>query len=295
MRIVVFNKDDRAHLGISTTQGIIDVVRAARALGVAVPETPSAFYAQGLDALASLRALLSAVEADNGAEWLYSEDTVELTAPVSAPGKIICVGLNYRKHAAESGMALPTTPVLFSKFGNALAGPDEDVPLPRLAEQHDYEAELVVVIGRRTRYASEADALDSVLGYCNGNDISSRDLQMRTSQWLLGKTADKFMPVGPYVVTPDEAGDPASMPVRGWLNGTLRQNSSTADMIFSVAQIIAYTSQYMTLEPGDLISTGTPEGVILGMQDKVWMKPGDEYVVEIGNLGRLLNRMVAES
>ncbi|MDZ4763013.1 MAG: fumarylacetoacetate hydrolase family protein, partial [Chloroflexota bacterium] len=207
----------------------------------------------------------------------------------------ICVGLNYRRHAIETGAAIPTTPILFSKFNNALAAPGEVVPIPRTAEQTDYEAELVVVIGRRAKYVSEADALDHVLGYCNGNDVSARDLQLRTSQWLLGKTPDKFMPIGPYLMTADEAGDPANLRVRGWLNGEPRQDSNTADMIFSVAQVISYASQYMTLEPGDIITTGTPEGVILGMKDKVWLKPGDEYIVEIGNLGRLVNRMAADS
>lgn len=158
----------------------------------------------------------------------------------------------------------------------------------------DYEAELCVVIGKRARYVSEADALDHVLGYCNANDLSERALQFASSQWLLGKTLDKFLPIGPYLVTADEVNDPQSLPVRGWLNGELRQNSHTSDMIFSVAQCISYASQFFTLEPGDIISTGTPEGVILGMKDKVWMKPGDVYEVEIGPLGRLRNQLVEE-
>lgn len=294
MKLLAFQTDGGTQLGIRTDNGVIDVARAGQALGVRVPESAKAFYAQGLDALPALEALQAAAGANGGGDWLLAEDTLTLAPVVPAPGKTICVGLNYRKHAVESNMAIPTTPVLFSKFNNALAASGEDVPLPRLGEQHDYESELVVVMGRRARHVSVDDALGTVLGYCNGNDISTRDLQMRTSQWLLGKTPDKFMPIGPYVVTADEAGDPADMPVRGWLNGELRQNSNTGDLIFSVAEVISYISRYMTLEPGDIISTGTPEGVILGMKDKVWMKPGDEYVVEIGGLGRLVNRMVAE-
>jgi 2-keto-4-pentenoate hydratase/2-oxohepta-3-ene-1,7-dioic acid hydratase in catechol pathway len=292
MKLIAFQANGGTQLGISTARGVIDVTQAGQALGVDVPESAAAFYAQGLDGLPALHALLAAAGSVADTPWLHAEDSLTLAPVVPSPGKIICVGLNYRKHAIESNMAIPTTPVLFSKFSNTLAAAGEDVPLPRLGEQHDYESELVVVMGRRARHVSVEDAPGTVLGYCNGNDVSTRDLQMRTSQWLLGKTPDKFMPIGPYVVTADEAGDPANMPVRGWLNGELRQNSNTSDLIFPV---ISYISQYMTLEPGDIISTGTPEGVILGMKDKVWMKPGDEYVVEIGGLGRLVNRMVAES
>lgn len=252
----------------------------------AVPMTPDEFYRRGLDALPDLRQ-----QAETSTTPLNEK---ALGPCVPNPGKIICVGLNYRRHAAESGMAEPSTPVLFSKFNNALAAPGDPIPLPANAEQYDYEAELAVVIGKRARYVSVEDALDYVLGYASANDFSARDLQMRTSQWLLGKTPDRFFPLGPYLVTADDAGDPADMSVRCWLNGELRQDSNTGDMIFSVAEIISYTSQYMTLEPGDVISTGTPEGVILGMDPKVWVRPGDEMTVEIGSLGRLTNKAVAE-
>ena len=157
----------------------------------------------------------------------------------------------------------------------------------------DYEVELAVVIGKEAKYVSEADALDYVLGYCNANDVSARELQMRTSQWLLGKTSDSFCPLGPYLVTADEVGDPQKLATRSWLNGELRQNSNTADMVFTVAQVVSYISQYMTLKPGDVILTGTPEGVILGMKEKVWMKAGDKVAVEVEKLGRLTNTLVA--
>ena len=189
-------------------------------------------------------------------------------------------------------MAPPDNPVLFSKFNNAIAAHNEDIPIQADWKTVDYESELGVVIGKSARNVREADALNHVLGYCNMNDVSERHLQMLTGQWLLGKTLDKFLPVGPYVVTADEISDPQNLSIKGWMNGDLRQNSSTADMIFSVAEIIAFASKVMTLSPGDVISTGTPEGVILGMEPKVWMKPGDEYVVEVEGLGRLTNRMV---
>jgi 2-keto-4-pentenoate hydratase/2-oxohepta-3-ene-1,7-dioic acid hydratase in catechol pathway len=154
---------------------------------------------------------------------------------------------------------------------------------------------LAVVIGRRGRYIPPDKALDYVLGYSCANDISARELQMRTSQWLLGKTLDGFLPLGPYVVTSSEVGDPQQLPVRCWLNGELRQDSSTADMVFSVAEIISYASQYFTLEPGDVICTGTPPGVVLGMSRQVWLAPGDEVVVQVGDLGRLVNQITDES
>jgi 2-keto-4-pentenoate hydratase/2-oxohepta-3-ene-1,7-dioic acid hydratase in catechol pathway len=192
-------------------------------------------------------------------------------------------------------MEIPPVPVMFSKFQNAIAAPGELLPLPAHAEKFDYEAELAVVIGRRARCVPEDRALEYVLGYCNANDVSERALQGKTSQWLLGKSLDKFLPVGPYLLTADEAGDPQNWPVRCWLNGELRQNSNTSDMIFPVAHVISFISQYMTLEPGDLISTGTPEGVILGMpQPRTWMRPGDTMTVEVGPLGKLTNRLVSE-
>jgi len=218
---------------------------------------------------------------------------LRLGPPIPRPGKVLCVGLNYRRHANETGMKIPTSPVLFSKFGNAVTGPDAEVAVAPEVEKLDYEAELVVVIGRRARRVSEAEALDYVLGYTNGNDLSERGLQQRTGQWLLGKTLDGFLPLGPELHTADAIPDPQALDVRCWLNGELRQASNTADMIFSVAQIISYASTYFPLEPGDVIATGTPEGVILGMQEKRWMRAGDEVEVEVGPLGRLRTRLVA--
>ncbi|MCY4020336.1 MAG: fumarylacetoacetate hydrolase family protein [Chloroflexi bacterium] len=289
MIITTYQTDDSVKLGIKTARGILDVAAAVAATGVECPPSPDAVYGQGLTALPALADVLS--KADDDALYL---DEADLTcAPtVPNPGKIICVGLNYAKHAAEGGMDPPENPVLFSKFNNAIAAHNEDVPIQADWKTVDYESELGVVIGKTARNISEADALDHVLGYCNMNDLSERHLQMLCGQWLLGKTLDKFLPVGPYVVTADEIPDPQSLSIKGWMNGELRQNSNTADMIFSVAEIIAFASKVMTLYPGDIISTGTPEGVILGMDPRVWMKPGDEYVVEVEGLGKLANRMV---
>ena len=297
MILLTIADGDAPRLGVKTEAGVIDIASAQTALGTgspgAVPTTIDALLVGGDAARSALDELVSRAGegATDGAPWLLTESYVRVGPCVPRPGKIVCVGLNYRRHAEESGAAIPETPVLFSKFGNVLAAPEEPVPLPDVATQYDYEAELAVVIGRRARNVSEDDALSYVLGYCNGNDVSARDLQTRTSQWLLGKTLDKFLPLGPYLVTADEVGDPQALSVRCWLNGELRQNSSTGDMIFNVAQIVSYTSRYFPLDPGDVISTGTPEGVILGMAEKRWMVPGDEVVVEVEGLGRLRNVM----
>ena len=220
---------------------------------------------------------------------------LRLGPPVPRPGKVLCVGLNYREHAREAGTSIPTSPVLFSKYDNAITGPDAEVAVPGEVERLDYEAELVAVIGRRARRVSEAEALDHVLGYTAGNDLSARELQSRTSQWLLGKTLDGFLPIGPELVTADEVPDPQNLAIRLWLNGELRQDSSTADMIFSVAEIISYVSTYIALEPGDVIATGTPQGVILGMDDPRWLQPGDELEVRIGSMEPLVTRLGTEA
>lgn len=288
MIVVSFASSDGPRLGVKRGAEILDATAATRG-GADGPLSPARFTRGGMAALAELQETVDGW--DEHASHVRHESQVRLLAPVVEPGKLLCVGLNYRRHAAESGMAEPKQPVLFSKFSNAIAGPDADVPIAGLA-QVDYEAELALVIGKGGTNIPEADALSHVLGYCNANDVSERALQFVSGQWLVGKSLDGFLPLGPYLVTADEAGDPQDMPVRGWLNGELRQDSSTADMIFSVAEIIAYASRYMTLEAGDVICTGTPEGVVLGRDPKVWVQPGDEFVVEIGGLGRLGTRFV---
>lgn len=288
MKLTSFETEAGIQLGIVTEAGVLDVAQAVAATGVVCPASADALYALGSAALPALTELLDA------AESAHYRDEADLTyAPATPnPGKILCIGLNYKKHAAETGMPEPEYPVLFSKFNNALAAPNEEIPMQADWTTVDYESELGVVMGARARNVGVNEALDYVFGYCNMNDLSERDLQMRSGQWLLGKTIDKFLPVGPYVVTADEIPDPQALSIKGWLNGELRQDSSTADMIFSVAEVIAYASQIMTLEAGDIISTGTPEGVIMGMETKLWMRPGDEYIVEVEGLGRLANRMV---
>lgn len=222
------------------------------------------------------------------------ESGLEFAPCVPANRKIICVGLNYRKHAEEAKMAIPEYPILFNKYNNALSADGTQVVLPATAEQFDYEAELGIVIGKRATAVAKGDALDYVFGYCNVNDLSARDLQFRTGQWLLGKSLDGFCPAGPYLVTKDEVGNPNELTIRCYVNGELRQNSNTRDMIFKADEIIHYVSTYITLEPGDLIITGTPEGVIAGYPEdrREWLKPGDIVSVEIEHLGTLTNRLI---
>lgn len=298
MILLTFLHDGAYRLGIKTSEGVLDVAAANQALRVSgVADTPETFFAGGLSVLPLLSEFVQRAMGDESrASWLLDESRLSYGPCVPQPGKIICIGLNYRQHAQESRLDVPMVPVLFAKFQNSVAAPGEAIPLPPVATKYDYEAELAFVIGRKAKYVSEADALSYVLGYCNSNDVSARELQNMTSQWLLGKGLDKFLPLGPYLVTSDEAGDPQSWPVRCWLNGELRQNSNTSDMIFGVAQLVSFISQHMTLEPGDLISTGTPQGVIAGKeQPRSWMKPGDTMTVEVGPLGKLTNALVAET
>jgi 2-keto-4-pentenoate hydratase/2-oxohepta-3-ene-1,7-dioic acid hydratase in catechol pathway len=291
MFLLTFQEGGSQRLGVLTDRGVIDVAAASEALGgEPVPATMDEAIAGDGAAVNAVEGLVSRASNAEGA-WLRPEDSLTLGPSVPHPGKILCVGLNYRKHAEESGAAIPTSPVLFSKFANAVAAHGEEVPLSDAAKEYDYEVELGVVMGKEAKNVSEADALGTVFGYTTANDVSARDLQMRTSQWLLGKTMDKFMPIGPYLVTADAVPNPQTLQLRTWHNGTLRQDSNTADMIFPVAEIIAYASKHFTLEPGDVIITGTPAGVIMGLPEKNWMVPGDLVEVEVEGLGKLSNRM----
>jgi 2-keto-4-pentenoate hydratase/2-oxohepta-3-ene-1,7-dioic acid hydratase in catechol pathway len=214
---------------------------------------------------------------------------------IPRPGKIVCVGLNYRDHAAEGGMDLPKAPLLFAKWPNTLIGDGEAIVLPPESSQVDYEAELGVVIGARAKRVSERDALDHVEGYICVNDVSARDLQFADGQWTRGKSPDTFCPVGPRLVPREEIDDPQSLAIRCIVNGKALQDSSTAQMIFSVAEIIAYASQVITLEPGDLIATGTPAGVGVFRDPTVLLRGGDEVSVEVEGLGTLTNPVTKES
>jgi 2-keto-4-pentenoate hydratase/2-oxohepta-3-ene-1,7-dioic acid hydratase in catechol pathway len=213
--------------------------------------------------------------------------------PIDRPGKIICIGLNYRDHAEEQGVPLPEAPLLFAKWQNALIGPGEPIVIPPIVTRCDYEAELGVVIGSRVRDVSAENALDAVAGYICVNDVSARDLQFADGQWTRGKSPDTFCPVGPQLVPRDEVPDPQNLAIRAVLNGETRQESTTANMVFGVADLIAYVTRTITLEPGDLIATGTPAGVGAFRDPPAFMQPGDEITIEIEGLGSLTNPVTA--
>lgn len=293
MKLATILRKQELVLGLKTERGILDVREAGRILSKDVPVHIEQVLQNPKEHLRALERLVKVAEQDTGQGdssglWLREEE-VEFAPCVPSPEKILCVGLNYRKHAEETKHPIPTTPVLFSKFANALSGHGQTVSLPREAREFDYEVELVIVIGQEAKDVAEEEALSYVFGYTAGNDLSVRDLQMRTSQWLLGKTCDGFAPLGPYLVTADEIPNPNLLALESRVNGEIRQSSNTQDMIFNCAALISYISKYMTLKPGDLIFTGTPEGVVHGYPKdrQVWLKSGDEVVVRIEKIGEL--------
>jgi 2,4-didehydro-3-deoxy-L-rhamnonate hydrolase len=216
-------------------------------------------------------------------------DAVRLLAPVPRPGKVIGIGLNYRDHAAESGQPIPETPILFPKFANSVIGPGEAIVIPPETAEPDYEVELGVVIGRTATRVPEADALSYVAGYTCMNDVSARDLQFQSSQWMRGKAIDTFLPCGPWLVTADEIPDPQALDLRLTLNGEELQHSSTAQMVFGVAELVAFISRTTTLEPGDLIATGTPPGVGFARRPPIYLQDGDVVSAEVEGIGTLTN------
>ena len=257
--------------------GLLDTDGVIRDLSAVVPDIAGAVLSDaGLAELRDLEpATLPAVEG-----------TPRIGACVGSVGKFVCIGLNYADHAAESGMDLPAEPVIFFKATSSIIGPDDDVEIPRNSVKTDWEVELGVVIGKHTKYVSKDDALDHVAGYCVVNDLSERDFQMhRSGQWVKGKSADTFGPIGPWLVTRDEVANPQDLPMYLEVNGHRYQDGSTKTMHFDVATLVSHLSEFMSLQPGDVISTGTPPGVGLGQKPEVYLKPGDVMELGIAGLG----------
>ena len=219
---------------------------------------------------------------------------VKLLAPVPRPSKFICVGLNYRDHAAESRSEIPTVPTIFNKFPSVVIGPGDPIVLPKASQRPDYEAEFAFVIGRGGRHVPAAQALDHVLGYTIVNDVTARDFQRATTQWLMGKTFDTFAPMGPWIVTKDEIADPHALDISLEIGGETLQKSNTTEMVFRIPELIEYVSTVVTLEPGDVFATGTPAGVGFARKPPRWLKPGEEVIVRISGIGELKNPVVAE-
>jgi 2-keto-4-pentenoate hydratase/2-oxohepta-3-ene-1,7-dioic acid hydratase in catechol pathway len=245
-------------------------------------------------ALPSLQAAARAAH-NLAADELEPATLERLGPPIPKPGKVICVGLNYADHARETGAPIPAQPILFAKFSTCVRGPSDDVIRPLGVTDLDYEAELAIVIGRRARHVPADRALDAVAGYTVSNDVSARTVQLREGgQWVRGKSFDTFCPIGPALVTTDELRDPQTLAIRCLVDGTVRQDSTTAQMIFSVAELVSFCSRSMTLEPGDLILTGTPPGVAMARDPSPWLQPGQLCEVEIDGVGRIANRIVDE-
>ncbi len=295
MKTLTFMKEDAPSLGLKVGERILDVEAAVKRFGGDAPCNDTELIAGGAVAIERLQSL--SAEAESVSQlWLQEADVV-WGACVTKPNKLICVGLNYRKHADETNAPYPEYPILFNKFNNTLTGHKHNIAIPSVTTQLDYEVELAIVIGKEAKHVAYADALDYVYGYTIVNDLSARDLQMRTPQWLLGKTCDGFSPLGPYLVSADEVGNPNQLALRTTVNGEVRQNSNTSDMIFDCAEIVSYISQHMTLVPGDVILTGTPEGVVLGLPEEkqVFLQAGDVVTIDIEKLGQLTNYFVAEA
>lgn len=284
MKLVSFVRDGATHIGAMVGENIVDFSQADASL----PMDMIGFLKGGK---ATLEAAQKAI--DGGAKTI-ALSAVKLLAPIPNPGKIICIGLNYSDHAAETGQAIPKFPVVFSKYSNTVIANGENIVLPHVSNEVDYEAELGFVIGKTAKYVKAADALDYVAGYLPINDVSARDYQNRTSQWTMGKTFDTFAPMGPALTTSDEIPNPGNLKISLTINGETLQNSNTDKLIFGIPQLIEALSEVMTLEPGDIVSTGTPPGVGMARNPKRYMKAGDVVNVTIEGMGTLSNPVVAE-
>lgn len=289
LTLLTLRRAGELRLGARTARGVLDVKEAAALLHLPAPATLDQMLQEELGA--AVNAVVEAALARPAARSAFVEEAaVEYGPLVNRPEKIVCVGLNYRRHAAEIKLPIPKQPVLFSKFNNSLERHRGAIKLPvEVASKFDYEVELVIVIGREARNVAEAEALSFVAGYATGNDFSARDLQLETGgQWMIGKTPDRFAPLGPHLVTADQV-DPDHLQLECRVNGETRQSSSTSDMIFSCRQIISYISRHFTLRAGDIIFTGTPEGVIQGKppEQRVWLKAGDKIACSVEKLGEL--------
>ena len=284
MRIVTFEANGRVHPGVISGEFVLDLEAAG--------------FLSTLEFVKHDRLAWDKVEklvADAPKEQRYPLSAVRLLAPIQRPSKLICVGLNYMDHAKETGAEVPKVPTIFNKFATAVIGPGDDIVLPRVSKSPDYEAELAFVIGKGGRHIAAENWKDHVFGYTIMNDVSARDYQKATSQWLMGKTFDTFAPLGPWIVTADEIADPHDLNIELEISGEILQDSNTHELIFKIPDLIAFLSSAFTLEPGDIVSTGTPAGVGFTRKPPRYLKAGEEVIVRIQNIGELRNPIVAEA
>jgi acylpyruvate hydrolase len=310
MKLITFSREGMTKRpGVIVNEEVIDLhvayrslltsegkIRAQQIADAYVPADMTGFLQGGNESIElAKKAIEYALEnkTDNGYRLVYDLNEVKVEAAVPSPGKIICVGHNYREHILEMKRELPPYPVVFAKFANTVIGPQDDIPFYPISEQLDYEAEFTFVIGKRARNVSQEDALDYVAGYTIVNDVTYRDIQRRTIEWLQGKTVDGSAPMGPWLVTSDELQDPSGLEVVLTVNGEERQRSNTANLVFSVQYLVEFLSGLMTLEPGDVILTGTPGGVGVARDPQVFLKDGDVVKIEIDKIGALENRVTS--
>jgi 2-keto-4-pentenoate hydratase/2-oxohepta-3-ene-1,7-dioic acid hydratase in catechol pathway len=276
MRFVTFRSGTEVHPGVVQDDSVVDL------------------KPMGFDSM--LQVIQSGAQFDSfGAASKQRLGNVQLLAPIPRPGKLICVGLNYRDHAQETGAQIPKVPTIFNKFHTAVIGPGASVVLPKVSKAPDYEAEFAFVIGSGGRNIAAEDWQKHVFGYTLVNDVTARDYQRATSQWLMGKTFDTFAPMGPWIITADEIADPHDLDIQMEINGEILQDSNTRELIFKIPDLIAFLSSVFTLEPGDVVSTGTPAGVGFARKPPRYLHPGDQMTVRISGIGELQNPVVAES
>jgi len=285
MRLVTFQRAGGGpRAGVVAGQQVVDVSGAGFQDLIAV-------LAGGAEAKAKIENWLYHLPANA----TFALDSVRLLAPIPRPPKLICVGLNYRDHAAETKMEIPKIPTIFSKFSNTVIGPGEPIILPKNSSRPDYEAEFAFVIGKGGRHISRDDWAGHVFGYTIVNDVSARDFQMATSQWLMGKTFDTFAPVGPWIVSADEIADPHVLDISLSIDGETLQSSNTRELIFKIPELVEFISSVVTLEPGDVVSTGTPAGVGFARKPPRYLRSGDDVVISIAGIGELRNPVIGET
>ncbi|WP_337017582.1 fumarylacetoacetate hydrolase family protein [Oceanobacillus massiliensis] len=305
MKLVSYKKkngDDDWRIGCIHQDSVIDLQASYRVmllsengeealppLNEVFPSNSSDFFLRGIDLIEKANQAYDHIVENNMEAHFIKRETVTLGNPVPSPSKIICVGKNYADHVAEMQSEIPKYPVLFAKFTNALIGPEDAIEKSPSTEKLDYEAELVIVIGKQASKVKKENAGDYIAGYTIGNDTSARDLQKRTPQWLQGKSLDRSTPIGPCVVTGDELGDASSLAIKSYVNGEERQSSTTSNLIFDIPFLMEFISDLITLNPGDIIMTGTPDGVGFAMDPPQFLKDGDRVTIEIERIGRMEN------
>lgn len=305
MKLVTFTQNGFTRIGAVEGEQVIDLnaafkakletegkIRAEKIAEAYIPADMEGFLQGGKESLALAKeAVQYALNHESAVQLVFGKADVKIGAPVTNPGKMICVGHNYREHILEMGRELPTHPVVFAKFANTIVGPEDDIPFYPISEQLDYEAEFAFVVGKRAKNVSQEDALDYVAGYTIVNDVTYRDIQRRTIEWLQGKAVDGSAPMGPWLVTSDELTDPSGLEISLSVNGEERQRSNTSNLVFTVQRLVEFLSELMTLEPGDVILTGTPGGVGVAREPQAFLKDGDVVRIEVDKVGVLENKV----